>query len=113
MTLALTHSKVSAKGDGVDPTLIQPSDWNAGHSLTCATGVVLGNNSGSAGAVTELSFSALATAMGCLLGSGNLSAVASPATARTNLGLGTGAVANITVSGSAPSGGNNGDVWIT
>lgn len=29
----ITHSKVSAKSDGADNTLIQPSDWNADHVL--------------------------------------------------------------------------------
>ena len=30
----ITHAFVSAKLDSVDPTLVQPSDWNAIHLLT-------------------------------------------------------------------------------
>lgn len=29
--MAVTHAKVSAVADGGDPTLVQPSDWNADH----------------------------------------------------------------------------------
>lgn len=29
--MAIKHLKVSGKVDGADPTLVQPSDWNAGH----------------------------------------------------------------------------------
>lgn len=36
MTLSITHAKVSAKADGSDATRVQPSDWNAGHSLSGA-----------------------------------------------------------------------------
>lgn len=42
----------------------------------------------------------------------NLSDLNNASTARTNLGLKTGAVTNITVSASAPSGGSDGDIWI-
>lgn len=31
--MALKHSKISAKSDGGDSSLVQPSDWNAGHVL--------------------------------------------------------------------------------
>lgn len=34
----ITHSKVSAKADGADTSLVQPSDWNADHSVTFGTG---------------------------------------------------------------------------
>ncbi|MEN9925355.1 MAG: hypothetical protein RL268_1481, partial [Pseudomonadota bacterium] len=34
MAITLTHSKVSGKADGGDSTLIQPSDWNASHSVS-------------------------------------------------------------------------------
>lgn len=30
----IAHAKVSAKTDGGDSTLVQPSDWNADHSIT-------------------------------------------------------------------------------
>lgn len=31
--MAVIHAKVSAKSDGADTTLVQPSDWNAGHTI--------------------------------------------------------------------------------
>lgn len=31
--MSITHIKVSSKSDGADPSLIQPSDWNADHNL--------------------------------------------------------------------------------
>src|SRR3569623_3589186 len=34
MDLVKKHSKVSAISDSGDTTLVQPSDWNAGHVLT-------------------------------------------------------------------------------
>ncbi len=30
--MSITHSKVSAKSDGGDTTLVRPSDWNAAHT---------------------------------------------------------------------------------
>lgn len=32
--MPITHSKVSAKADGGDASLVQPSDWNASHSVS-------------------------------------------------------------------------------
>lgn len=31
--MSITHAKVSLVGDGPDPTLVRPSDWNAAHSI--------------------------------------------------------------------------------
>jgi hypothetical protein len=36
--MSITHSKVSAKSDGGDATLVLPSDWNAGHTITGMAG---------------------------------------------------------------------------
>jgi hypothetical protein len=36
--MGITHSKVSAKSDGGDATLVRPSDWNADHVLTGLVG---------------------------------------------------------------------------
>ena len=54
MAVSLTHAFVSAKSDGADATLVRPSNWNAEHNLTCATGVILGRTSSGTGAVEEL-----------------------------------------------------------
>lgn len=54
MTVSLTHIFVSPKEDGLDTTLVQPSNWNAEHTLSLAAGKVVGRNSGSAGAAQEL-----------------------------------------------------------
>lgn len=54
MTVSLKHSFQSAKGDGTDATLVQPSNWNAEHTLTLAADSVLGRGSTS-GAATEIS----------------------------------------------------------
>lgn len=36
MALTVTHPFVSAIADGVDNTLVQPSDWNANHTISGA-----------------------------------------------------------------------------
>ena len=54
MAISVTHQFVSAIPDDVDTTVVQPSDWNATHTLAgLGTGVetALGVNVGSAGAV--------------------------------------------------------------
>lgn len=54
MSVSLKHTKTSAKADGGDTSLVQPSDWNAEHTLTLAAGKVLGRDTSGAGAVQEL-----------------------------------------------------------
>ena len=54
MTVSLKHTFTSAKADGGDATLVQPSNWNAEHTLTCATGKLLGRSSAGTGAVEEI-----------------------------------------------------------
>lgn len=68
MTISLKHAFQSAKSDGVDNTLIQPSNWNEEHELTLATGKVLGRYSAGTGAAQELTPSGGIT----IDGSGNL-----------------------------------------
>lgn len=57
MTVSLKHAFTSAKVDGTDSTLIQPSNWNSEHTLTLAAGKVLGRDSSGAGAAQELAIS--------------------------------------------------------
>ena len=55
MAVSLKHAFTSAKADGADPTQVQPSNWNAEHTLTCATARILGRTTAGDGAVEELS----------------------------------------------------------
>jgi hypothetical protein len=54
MAISLKHAFTSAKADGGDNTLVRPSNWNAEHTLTSATGVILGRMTAGTGAVEEL-----------------------------------------------------------
>lgn len=47
MALNVKHAFTSAKSDGTDSTLVQPSNWNANHVLTATAGTVLGAPTGS------------------------------------------------------------------
>jgi len=57
MVVSLKHSKTSAVADSGDTTLVQPSDWNAEHVLTQATGALLGRTTAGGGATEEISVS--------------------------------------------------------
>jgi hypothetical protein len=57
MTLEVKHPFVSGKSDGVDSSLVQPSNWNAGHTITLAAGKIIGRDSSGAGAAQELGLS--------------------------------------------------------
>lgn len=57
MAISVKHLFTSAKADGTDSTLVQPSNWNAEHTITLAAGKVLGRSSASAGAMQELPLS--------------------------------------------------------
>lgn len=41
MTLSITHTFVSAKADSTDATLINPSNWNAGHTISNPYGILV------------------------------------------------------------------------
>lgn len=58
MTIQIKHAFVSAKGDGGDATLVRPSNWNAVHSTSMATGQLVGRLSAGAGAFEEIPISA-------------------------------------------------------
>jgi hypothetical protein len=59
MTLLINHTFVSAKSDGVDSTLVQPSAWNAPLSTSMSTGKVLGRTTSGVGPIEELTDLAL------------------------------------------------------
>jgi len=61
MTVSLKHTFQSVKTDSVDPTLVQPSNWNQEHILTAAAGKVLGRDTSGAGEVQELPIAVTAT----------------------------------------------------
>ena len=55
MVISLKHNFTSAKSDGADSTMVQPSNWNAEHTLTQATNRLLGRTTASTGATEEIS----------------------------------------------------------
>lgn len=54
MTVSLKHSFESAKADSSDASLVQPSNWNAEHSLTCAPGILIGRATAGTGNAEEI-----------------------------------------------------------
>jgi hypothetical protein len=58
MAISLKHAFNSPKADGTDSTLVQPSNWNAEHTLTMGTGVLAGRTTAGTGAVEEIAVSA-------------------------------------------------------
>ena len=73
MALIVKHEFVSAKGDGADATQVQPSNWNAAHTLSgsLATAQVDGLDAALAAKVSSAS---LVTALGAYITSGSLAA---------------------------------------
>jgi hypothetical protein len=91
MVVSLKHLFESAKTDGPDITLVQPSNWNAEHVLTQATSRLLGRTTAGTGPTEEISVSAnLALSGGQLDLAGSVSVTA--LTAGTLTVTGTGAV---------------------
>lgn len=71
MTISLKHAFQSAKTDGADTSQVQPSNWNAEHTLTMATGSILGRSTAGTGAVEEISVgSGLSLSAGTLTATG-------------------------------------------
>lgn len=54
MAISLKHTFQSAKSDGADSSLVQPSNWNAEHTITMGTGKLLGRTTASTGSVEEI-----------------------------------------------------------
>lgn len=112
MALSVKHAKVSSKGDGPDPTLVQPSDWNASHNLQADANTILGNNTGSAGPVIELTGAQVLTMTGGMVGSNNLSEITNPATAQTSIGLRIGGAKIFVQIGGSPPTMSDGDICV-
>ena len=119
MTVSLKHTFQSAKPDGTDASLVQPSSWNAEHELTIATNKLLGRATAATGAAEEI---AIGTALS--ISGGTLAVTTVPVAnggtgantlAANNVLLGNGTSAPLTV---APStSGNiltsNGTTWVS
>lgn len=73
MTISVKHTFQSAKPDGADATLVQPSNWNDEHVLTLATNKLLGRATAGTGAVEEIG---IGTALS--LSGGNLAVTTVP-----------------------------------
>jgi len=77
MTITLAHIFISAKSQGADATIVSKNEWNAQHSLTQATGKLLGRTTAAAGASEEITPNAVDfsfTAGALALSSGIISA---------------------------------------
>lgn len=105
MAISLKHLFQSAKTDGPDNTIVQPSDWNDEHVLTQATGKLLGRTTAGTGATEEIS-----PGTGVTLSAGTLSADVTSVAGRTGAvtlstadisGLTTGYVQKTSATGSA------------
>lgn len=64
MTIAIKHAFNSGKADGPDPTLIQPSNWNASHTINQASGFFLARVSAGPGVTEEVSPAQAQTLLG-------------------------------------------------
>jgi hypothetical protein len=58
MTLSIKHPFTSAKTDSGDVTLIQPSNWNAGHSIALTGPALIGKSTSGAGSAIEITLGA-------------------------------------------------------
>ena len=71
MAVSLKHQFTSGKLDGTDATLVQPSNWNAEHTLSLGTSKLLGRTTAGTGAAEEIAVAgSLSLASGTLTGTG-------------------------------------------
>lgn len=79
MTISATHTFVSAKAQSADGTVVSKNEWNAEHTLSMATGRLLGRTTAGAGTfeeITPLATDFTYTAGGLSLGSGLITVLA-------------------------------------
>ena len=93
MAVSVKHAFVSGKPDGADSTLVQPSNWNAEHTLTLGSSKLLGRITSGIGAVEEIGIGS-----GLTLASGSVSANVTTVAGRTGAVV----LAVADVSGAAP-----------
>jgi hypothetical protein len=67
MTVSLKHAFTSPKTDGADATLVQPSNWNAEHTLQLETNRLLGRTTAGTGVAEEISVAGGLTLSGGVL----------------------------------------------
>lgn len=85
---------------------------STGHNLSAAVNPVDGSLAIFQGGNGDIQSLAGITFNSILFRGNNLADVSSTSSARTNLGLGSIATHNVTISSSAPSGGSDGDIWL-
>lgn len=66
MALSVKHDFQSLKSDGVDNSLVQPSNWNEEHVITMGAFTLIGRGSG-AGAAQEIPFETVGVPVGAIL----------------------------------------------
>lgn len=59
MAISVKHAFVSQVADSTDNTVVQPSNWNAEHTITVATNTVLGRATAGPGAIEEIPCTAI------------------------------------------------------
>ena len=68
MAISLKHAFTSAKSDGGDSTLVQPSNWNAEHVMLLTSGTMVGRSTAGTGAAEEITISSNLSLSGGTLG---------------------------------------------
>ena len=99
MTISLKHLKTSTVPDGGDPSLIQPSDWNQEHTLSCSTNKLIGRSTAGTGSAEEISIGS-----GLSLSGGTLTSTGSGGTVTSVSGTGT--VSGLSLSGTVTGSGS-------
>lgn len=68
MTLSVTHAFVSGIADGGDTTLVQPSNWNAAHTLSGVASVAQGGTGASTYTIGDINYASASGTLSQLAG---------------------------------------------